>query len=222
MAWEFTYQATEYFATMYQAMMKQALLQKIYPYGNPDVKGVGDKVASGELYDSIQAYVEVGSDGQPVIIIEYLDYYNYVNTGSRPNTKKDPVQSLINWIKIRGIRTDRQFEINSLAYSINAARAKKDKHKLPLDVLRAWIEKKGIRMDEERKTLSLAFAIQQNIFRYGIRPTNIYDVGLNNFEDQIDNPPPNLERELERVYQAMEEDINILIENILTKEIPTK
>lgn len=222
MAWEFTYQATEYFATMYQAMMKQALIKRIYPYGNPEAKGVGDKIASGDLYNSIQAYVELGPDGSPIIVVEYLDYYNYVNTGRRPNTKKVPVQSLLNWIKIRGIKTDRQFEINSLAHSINKGREKKNKHKLPLDVLKAWIEKKGIRMEEEKKTLSLAFAIQQNIFRYGIRPTNIYDVGLNNFEDQIDNPPPNLERELERVYQAMEEDINILIENILTKEIPTK
>lgn len=221
MAWEFTYQATEYFATMYQAMMKKALLQKIYPYGNPDAKGVGDKYASGDLYNSIQAYVEVGQNGEPVIVVEYLDYYNYVNAGRRPGTKKVPTSALIDWIKIRGIKTDRQFEINSLAYSINAGRAKRNKHKLPLDVLKAWIEKKGIRMEEEKKTLSLAFAIQQNIFRYGIRPSNIYDVGLDNFEDQIDNPPAEMEAELEKIYEAMSEDINILLENILTKEIPT-
>lgn len=221
MAWEFTYKATEYFATMYQAMMKKALLEKIYPYGNPDAKGAGDKYASGDLYNSIQAYVEVGTDGQPTIVVEYLDYYSYVNAGRLPGKKKVPTSALIDWINIRGIKTDRRFEINSLAYSINNARAKKDKHKLPLDVLRAWIERKGITMDEDKKTLSLAFAIQQNIFRYGIRPSNIYDIGLNNFEDQIDNPPAEMEAELEKIYEAMAEDINILIENILTKEIPT-
>lgn len=201
--------------------MKEALLKKIYYYGNPDIKGRGDKYASGNLYNSIKTSVEIDSNGEPVILVEYADYYNYVNIGRRANAKKVPISSLLSWIRIRGIQPDDSFGTKSLAYAINNKRKKDNKKPIPLDILKKWIESKGIRLSEEQKTMSLAFAIQQNIFRYGIKPTNIYDVGLKGFEDQIDNPPPGLSQELERVYEAMAEDINILIENTLTKEIQT-
>lgn len=221
MAWQYTIEALEYFAVMYQEMMKKALLEKIYPYGNPDIKGTGDKYASGNLYNSIRASAEIAGDGEPVILVEYLDYYTNVNRGRQPNTKRVPIAPLLSWIKIRGIQPDDSFGTKSLAYAINKSRKNKSKKPIPLDVLRNWIEKKGIKVSEEQKTMSLAFAIQQNIFRYGIRPSNIYDVGLTNFEDQIDNPPEGLEKEFEKVYQAMAEDINLLIENTFTKEITT-
>jgi len=211
----------EYFATMYQTMMKEALLKKIYPYGNPDARGVGDKVATGNLYNSIIAYVEVGPDGTPQIVVEYLDYYNYVNIGRKKGVRKVPTSSILEWINIRGIRPSPEFKINSLAYAINKKRSNDNKHRIPLDVLRKWIQEKGIQVDEEKSNLALAFAIQTNIFKYGIRPTNIYDVGISSFEDQIDNPPPQLERELEVVYNAISEDINLLLENMITNTIPT-
>jgi len=219
--WQYTTQAMEYFATMYQTMMKEALLKKIYPYGNPDARGVGDKVATGNLYNSIIAYVEVGPDGTPQIVVEYLDYYNYVNIGRKKGVRKVPTSSILEWINIRGIRPSPEFKINSLAYAINKKRSNDNKHRIPLDVLRKWIQEKGIQVDEEKSNLALAFAIQTNIFKYGIRPTNIYDVGISSFEDQIDNPPPQLERELEVVYNAISEDINLLLENMITNTIPT-
>lgn len=221
MNWQYSIEAMQYFATMYQAMMKEALLKKIYPYGNPEQKGVGDKFASGNLYNSITAYVEIGSDGQPGIVVEYLDYYNYVNIGRKKGIRKVPTSSILDWMRIRGIKPNAQFKINSLAYAINKKRENDNKHKLPLDVLRNWIREKGIQIDEEKSNLALAFAIQTNIFKYGIRPTNIYDVGISSFEDQIDNPPPNLEAELELVYNAIAEDINLLLENMITETIPT-
>jgi hypothetical protein len=219
--WEYTIEAMEYFATMYQTMMKQALLQRVYPYGNPNVTGQGDKYASGDLYNSITATVEIDANGEPVIYVEYLDYYFNVNRGRQPGGKKVPIAPLLSWIRIRGIKPDDTFATKSLAYAINNKRKKTNKKPIPLDILKKWIEKKGIRLSEDQKTMSLAFAIQQNIFRYGIRPANIYDRGLDAFEDQLDNPPPNLSEELERVYAAMAEDINMLIEKTITKEIPT-
>ena len=71
----------------------------------------------------------------------------------------------------------------------------------------------------------LAFAVQQNIFRYGIRRTNIYDIGLGGVEDLLDpyNPPPNTPPELLVMYQelfdAIEEDINNFVENTIVKEL---
>lgn len=221
MAWEFTIEATQEIATLFQVMMKEALLKKIYPYGNPNPSGAGDKVASGNLYNSIQAIVEVDPNGIPVIVLEYLDYYDWVNEGRMPGVKRVPTSALINWIQIRGIKTDENFGTNSIAYAINKSRKNKNKKPIPLGILREWVKSKGLRLSEEKRTLSLAFAIQQNIFRYGIRPAAIYDVGLTSFADTVDNPPPNLSAELEQLYKAMAEDVNLLVENILRNQIPT-
>lgn len=222
MAWEYTIEAMQDLATMFQVMMKQALLQKIYPYGNPEQKGSGDKYASGNLYNSIQAIVEIDPNGVPQIVLEYLDYFDYINERRVPGVKKVPTSALINWIKIRGIKTDEDFGTNSIAYAINKSRKNKNKKPIPLQILREWIKSKGIRLSDEKKTLSLAFAIQQNIFKYGIRPARIYDVGLNSFADVIDKPPAELSQELEMVYEAMAEDINILLDNILRNQIPSR
>jgi len=225
MAWQYTIEAMQEVATMFQVMMKQALIEKIYPYGNPDQKGTGDKYATGNLYNSIQALVEIGPDGIPQILLEYLDYYDYVNAGRLPSVKRVPTSALIQWIKIRGITVGDDFGTNSIAYAINKSRKNKNKKPLPLDLLRAWVKKKGLKLSEEKKTLSLAFAIQQNIFRYGIRPYGngsiLYDRGLDNFADKLDNPPDNLNAELEQLYQAMAEDVNILLDNLLRNQIPT-
>lgn len=221
MAWEYTIEATQEIATMFQVMLKEALLKKIYPYGNPQ-SGTGDKYASGDLYNSIQTFVEIDPDGQPTILVEYLDYYDYVNRGRLPGVKRVPTSALMDWIKFRGIKTSEDFGTNGIAYAINKSRKNKGKKPLPLNILKDWIKKKGLKMSEEKKTLSLAFAIQQNIFKFGIRPARIYDVALDSFVDIVDNPPPDLNYELERLYQAMAEDLNILLDNMLTKTIPTQ
>lgn len=221
MAWEYTIEAMQEVATVFQVMLKEALIKKIYPYGNPQ-SGTGDKYASGNLYNSIQTFVEIDPNGEPTILVEYLDYYDFVNAGRLPGVKRVPTSALIDWIRIRGIRTSDDFGTNGIAYAINKSRKNKGKKPLPLNVLKEWIKKKGLKMSEEKKTLSLAFAIQQNIYKFGIRPTNIYDRGIDGFANIVDNPPPDLEYELERVYQAMSEDINLLLDNILTKSIPTQ
>lgn len=222
MAWEYTIEAMQEVATMFQVMMKQALLKKVYPYGNPDQKGSGDKYASGNLYNSIQALVEIDTQGEPQIVLEYLDYYDFVNEGRLPGVKRVPTSALMDWIKIRGIKTDENFGTNSIAFAINKSRKKQGKKPIPINLLREWVKSKGLQLSEEKKTLSLAFAIQQNIFRYGIRPARIYDVGLDSFADTIDNPPAELNEELEKLYSAMAEDINVLLDNILRNQIQTQ
>ena len=221
MAWEYTIEAMQEVATVFQVMLKEALIKKIYPYGNPQ-SGTGDKYASGNLYNSIQTFVEIDPNGEPTILVEYLDYYDNVNLGRFAGVKRVPTSALIDWIRIRGIRTSDDFGTNGIAYAINKSRKNKGKKPLPLNVLKEWIKKKGLKMSEEKKTLSLAFAIQQNIYKFGIRPTNIYDRGIDGFANIVDNPPPDLEYELERVYQAMSEDINLLLNNILKNSIPTQ
>ena len=116
---------------------KKALEEKRYKFGNPNSKGIADKVASGKLRNSIEAKTSNDS-----IQIKMEDYGIFVQSGRKKGDKGVPISALLDWIKQRGIRsrdlTDRQ----------------------------------------------LAFAIQSNIKKFGIRPSNWFDVAIDNmFED---------------------------------------
>jgi hypothetical protein len=88
-----------------------------------------------------------------------------------------------------------------------------------------WIKIRGIRGRNKKgrfiKDLSLAWAIQTNIFKYGIRPANIYDKTLDSLEDLFDNPPPEIQAEIDDLVDAIAGDINNLIENTIEQEIKT-
>ena len=60
MAWEYTIQSIQTIASLFEESLKQALLKKIYPYGNPDTKGTGNKYATGNLYNSIKTLIVTG------------------------------------------------------------------------------------------------------------------------------------------------------------------
>jgi hypothetical protein len=180
---ELTEEALQKLGTLFVKMMKQKIREKIYPYGNPQ-SGVGDKYASGNLYNSLTATVMPNGDDFE-LVITYADYFKYVNEGRRAGVKKVPLTALLDWIKIRGIR----------------GRDKKGRF-IP--------------------NLSLAFAIRQNIYKYGIRPANIYDKGLDSLEAIFENPPPELQQAYTDLYAAIENDVvNFVDANISTKEIET-
>ncbi len=65
--------------------------------------------------------------------------------------------------------------------------------------------------------LELAWAIQTNIFKYGIRPTDIYDRGLddleNIFADFPNNLPSNLRGAAENILEEAARDIAAFIDN---------
>jgi hypothetical protein len=186
------YQLTEIQLRILLQLLVQQIKLKIasaeYPYGYPNERGQGNKIASGQLYDSIDYDVEYATDGTPMGILYYADYFKYVNRGRQPGAKKVPIQPLLNWINIKGINATNE---NGLA--------------IP--------------------PLSLAFAIQQNIFRYGIRETNIYNKALDDFENIFDDFPNNLPEDLrvqaEQLFEEIAEDINIFYEQKLKIELPT-
>jgi hypothetical protein len=85
--------------------IQDKLDQKIYPYGNPSVRGRGDKVATGNLLKSLKVkLLPWNAQGQGGLQITYLDYFQNVNFGRRKNTKNVPIKNLLDWIKVRGIR----------------------------------------------------------------------------------------------------------------------
>jgi hypothetical protein len=186
--YQLTERALQLLMNLFIAKIKERLLAKDYPYGNPDVKGSGDKYASGKLYNSLSGSIEIGPNGEPIALIQYQDYFNNVNFGRRAGVKRVPLSALMQWIKVRGLKGR---------------------------------DKKGRFMS----TTNLAWAIQTNIFRYGVRPTNIYDAGISDLEQYFDdfpnNLPPDLLAEGEDIFEAVAEDINAFIEQTLTKEIET-
>ena len=167
-------------------MMKKKIKEKIYPYGNPNAKGVGNKVASGKLLNSLSVTLVPGQGGNAgELQITYEDYFKYVNLGRKAGKKFVPIPAILEWIKVKGIR----------------GRNKKGQF-IP--------------------RLSFAFAIRQSIFKYGIRPANIYDKGLDSLEDIFNNPPPELMEAYNDLYAAIENDVANFIESNITEiEITT-
>jgi len=178
-----TERALNKFGELFTQYIKEEIEKKQYPYGNPQ-RGLGDKVASKKLLNSIQYDVDI-QNGDPTLVISYIDYFENVNLGRRAERKKVPVNAILDWIKVRGLQ----------------GRNKKGQF-IP--------------------RLSFAFAIQTNIYKFGIRPANIYDKGLDGLLDFVDNPPPGLADEWQDVYDMIAEDVNMFLERTINKELPSK
>jgi hypothetical protein len=154
-------------------------------------------IASGFLLDSISYSVVRDGEGNPVLQIQYADYWKYVNQGR----------------KARG--NDRPISADNKGSGKPGA--------VPIPALRLWIEQKGIAGGDE--SLSLAFAIRASIWKKGIRPRRFFDRSVTTLESLLDpnrlpsGTPPELRAELERVFEAAREDINVILDNMIKKEI---
>lgn len=167
-------------AELIDNMLKDLLEQPIYPYGNTKF-GMGNKVASGSLRDSIEVKV-VRKNTNIAIELFANDYFQWVQSGRAPGKKGVPVSAIMQWMGYRGITaTDSnnqkygalQSQV-ATAYIINKGRIKKNKKPLPMDVLIKWVKDKNIRFNIDLQK-GMAFAIQSNIKKFGIRPANIED-----------------------------------------------
>jgi hypothetical protein len=179
-----TERALNKFGELFTQYLKEEIEKKQYPYGNPQ-RGLGDKVATGKLLNSITYDVEIDTNGDATLVLSYIDYFNNVLFGRRAQKKKVPVSAILDWIKVRGLQgrnTKGQF--------------------IP--------------------RLSFAFAIQTNIYKFGIRPANIYDGGLDGLLNFVDNPPAALREEWGDVFDMIAEDVNRFLEQTINKELPSK
>jgi len=224
--WELTDRELQRFGTLFVQLMKKKIKEKIYPYGNPEIKGRGDKYSSGQLYNSLTATVVPGDQGQPSeLVITYQDYFQSVNEGRIAGKRKVPIVNLLNWIKIRGLKLSAEQQQKGIAYAINASRKKNNKHPIPYPDLQEWVKKRGLRQTPAQASMSLAFAIQKNIFRYGIRSANIYDKALGDFGNVLNDFPKNLPQSVRAEYQALinavEEDVNQFLDREIQKSIET-
>lgn len=187
-----TKQQIQILGTKFVNKIKERIKADIYPQGRgykgkrPGTGRTGNKVATGQLLNSITATAFEVAPGEYALEFTYMDYFKVVNLGRRPKKKRPPIPAIFDWIKVRGI-TGRD----------------KNGNELP--------------------TLSLAFAIATNIKKFGIEPTYIYDKGYDDFEDLLENPPPEFQELYEELYEAIGNDVENLMENrIVTyfKNIP--
>jgi hypothetical protein len=159
----------EKIAPIIEDILKKTLEQKRYPFGFAKFKGVGNKVASGKLRDSIQVQVKKVNENETVIQVLAEEYSKWVQSGRLPGKKGVPITAIENWIKSRGLQGR---------------------------------NKKG----QFIKRRSFAFAIQNNIKKFGIRPSNFLDVAL----ETIGNDP----RIMELIGDEAYDDLINLIEGI--------
>lgn len=159
----------EKIAPIIEDILKKTLEQKRYPFGFAKFKGVGNKVASGKLKNSIQVQVKKVNENETVIQVLAEEYSKWVQSGRLPGKKGVPITAIENWIKSRGLQGR---------------------------------DKKG----QFIKRRSFAFAIQNNIKKFGIRPSNFLDVAL----ETIGNDPKIMELIGDEAY----EDLINLIEGI--------
>lgn len=195
------------------ALLVREIKKKIdteYPYGRNGYENKATKIASGQLYDSIQYEVEYDTDQTPFGILYYADYFDYVNRG-RP----------------AGLGATGQFLGKKGKNKTPRLSAKAGA--VPIPALMKFISIKGISVQDKRGNdippLSLAFAMRRNIFKYGIRKTNIYSSALDNIEDMFEDFPNNLpdylKGEAQELIEEVAKDINIFLEQKIKLELDT-
>jgi hypothetical protein len=117
-------------------------------------------------------------------------------------------------------------EIANYAFYVDKGRGAKVK-RVPLDVLISWIRIKGLQGRDDRgrfmSQTNLAWAIQTNIFKYGIRPAEIFGKAQTGMADWLDpnkqkaNLPPELKEEFDDFYEAIGDDL----QNYLQEQVDT-
>jgi hypothetical protein len=185
-----TERALNKFGELFTQYLKEEIEKPQFPYapgynGGGNQRGFANKVASKKLLNSITYDVAIDTNGDAVLVLSYIDYFDNVNLGRRSKRKKVPISSILDWIKIRGIE---------------------------------GVNNRG----EAMPRLSLAFAIQTNIYKFGIKPANIYDKGLDGLLNFVDNPPAALRDEWQDVFDMIAEDVNRFLEQTINITIPSK
>jgi hypothetical protein len=167
-------------AELIDDMLKDLLKEKVYPYGHPQF-GVGNKVASGSLLNSIEVNV-IRQNSNIAIELFANDYFQWVQSGRLPGKKGVPISDIMAWMRYRGISasdtTNQKYGALqsqvATAYIINKSRIKKGMKPLPMDIVLKWIKDKNIKFNIDLQQ-GMAYGIQKNIKKFGIRASNIED-----------------------------------------------
>jgi hypothetical protein len=91
-------------APILQEIIVKSLEEKRYAYGFSKFRGLGNKVASGRLRNSVQVKVTKSKQGYSVLQVLMEDYATFVNEGRKSGKKGVPIPSLLEWIKARNLK----------------------------------------------------------------------------------------------------------------------
>lgn len=84
---------------------------------------LGNKIATGRLYNSINVYFEEAQKGEIEIIIEAAKEAQYVEDGRRPG-KYPPLQAMLNWVQSKPALTNAELSIKQRAFLAGRSIAK--------------------------------------------------------------------------------------------------
>jgi hypothetical protein len=114
----------EKIAPIIEKIMKKTLEEKRYPFGFAKFRGVGNKVASGKLRDSIQVVTKKVNEDETVIQVISEEYAQWVQSGRLPGKKGVPISAIEKWIKERGLtgrdKRGRYIKRKSFAFAIQS------------------------------------------------------------------------------------------------------
>lgn len=100
-----------------EEIFKDTLEEPIYRFGLAGRKGLSNKIASGNLRNSIKAIPFKDAIG-----IEMDSYFRFVQSGRKSNKKGVPVDALIKWINERGLtgkdKKGKRMSTRSFAFAI--------------------------------------------------------------------------------------------------------
>tara|TARA_R110000868_G_scaffold370916_3_gene634440 strand:+ start:11880 stop:12407 length:528 start_codon:yes stop_codon:yes gene_type:complete len=139
-----------------EEIIKSSLMQKSYEFGHP-TKGMGNRVATGNLMNSIKAQVEETQPGIQIIQITAFgkrleDTYAYWLINDRKAGKFPNVTAIKDWIrnkksfKIRDLKTGKYIEknevnINRVAFLVGRSMMKNGYQNKPQNFITISIEK---------------------------------------------------------------------------------
>jgi hypothetical protein len=154
--------------------IKQVLSEKRYPFGFANNRGLSDKVASGKLRNSIKA-VQTEQD----TIVVY-------GPGGKPLN-----QTYGDWGGKGDVNLGRKAGLKGV----------------PISALEEWITARGLKGRDKKGRFitkkSFAFAIQTNIKKFGIKPSNFIELSIEALENNA-----KLFEEIEKI--TLDEIIDII------------
>ena len=114
----------EKIAPIIEQILKKTLEEKRYPFGFAKFRGVGNKVASGKLRDSISVNISKVNEDETIIQVLSEEYAQWVQSGRLPGKKGVPISALEKWIKERGLtgrdKRGRYIKRKSFAFAIQS------------------------------------------------------------------------------------------------------
>ncbi len=154
-----------------------------------NIKGQFDDT---QLAQTVTSFIEENSiGGNNTLVVGHVTStwanMKYYEEGRKPGGKMPPIDALVAYANRKGIQPDVGKSQVAFAFAINAARQKRNKHRVPIDVLVEWQNKMGIVVPPDFAVNSMAYAMGKKIVKEGIAGRHYFALGLAASQPMIHN-----------------------------------